>query len=113
MTKKTKLGVEQEPLLFVLRHKKTVLFLWLIFTIAGFLLSPGLGEKLDYTYSTPGQPGYEANLHIEKRFKIDPAFEPTIAVLKLPAGQSMYNDSVAAHWQRKPFMWQPHGIPTL
>ncbi|MDQ2762749.1 MAG: MMPL family transporter [Pseudomonadota bacterium] len=48
-----------------------------------------LGPRLDYTYTTPGQVGYESNLKITKGFSIDPAFESELPVLRLPAGMTM------------------------
>jgi RND superfamily putative drug exporter len=87
--RKAKMINTEKPRLFVLRHKGLIIMVWLILAVLGAVLSLRLPSKLDYTYSTPGQPGYEANLHIEKRFRIDPAFEPAIVVLKLPPGQTM------------------------
>src|SRR3954471_15038453 len=37
-----------------------------------------------------GQPGYDTNLRILKTFGVDGNEQPTIAVLHLPAGQSMH-----------------------
>lgn len=74
---------------FVLRRKLLVVLAWIVLAASGFIASSHLGSRLDYTYTTPGQPGYEANLHIADRFVLDAAFEPTIAMLQLPAGESM------------------------
>jgi len=78
---------------FSVRYKWAVVVAWLLLTVAGALSASALGGRLDYTYSTPGQPGYEANLHITQRFGIDATFEPTLALLHLPAGATM--DSAA------------------
>ncbi len=78
---------------FVLRRKVIVALVWVVLAVLGFKLNATLGPRLDYSYTTPGQPGYEANLHIENRFNLDAAFEPTIAMLKLPAGVSMSSAS--------------------
>jgi RND superfamily putative drug exporter len=74
---------------FSLRHRWLVLAAWAVAAIAGGLTVNNTISRLTYTYSTPGQAGYEANLHITQRFGIDGTFEPTIAVLKLPAGMDM------------------------
>lgn len=85
---------------FVLRRKLLVVFIWLLLAGAGLILYPRLGHRMDYSYTTPGQPGYEANLHIEQRFGLDAAFEPTVAMLKLREGESMATptgQALAAH----------------
>jgi RND superfamily putative drug exporter len=74
---------------FSIRHRWAVVFVWLLLGTVGALTVGTTVSHLTYTYSTPGQPGYEANLHITQRFGIDPAFEPTLAVLHLPAGLDM------------------------
>jgi RND superfamily putative drug exporter len=74
---------------FSLRHRWAVVFAWLLLATVGAVTAGSTVSHLTYTYSTPGQPGYEANLHITQRFGIDPAFEPTLAVLHLPADLDM------------------------
>jgi len=74
---------------FSIRHKWVVVTAWLFLALAGALTASTAVGRLDYTYSTPGQPGYEANLHITQRFGIDATFEPTLAVLHLPPGLTM------------------------
>ena len=74
---------------FILRHRAAVLLAWLIFAAAGVRVAPSMPARLDYTYTTPGQPGYEANLAILDRFGLDAAFEPTLAILQLAPGRGM------------------------
>ena len=74
---------------FSLRHRWLVAGAWLALAVVGALMTNTAISRLTYTYSTPGQPGYEADLHITQRFGIDPAFEPTLAQLTLPAGQTV------------------------
>jgi RND superfamily putative drug exporter len=74
---------------FILRHKVLVVIMWVVLTTVGILTLPRIGPRLDYTYTTPGQPGFEANLKITGRFGIDPAFESMLPVLTLPAGLDM------------------------
>ncbi len=78
---------------FSIRHRWAVVIAWLFLTVVGALTAGPAVGRLDYTYTTPGQPGYEANLHITQRFGIDPTFEPTLALLHLPHGLAM--DSAA------------------
>jgi RND superfamily putative drug exporter len=75
--------------LFSLSHKWAVIFAWLFFAALGATMGIITISRLNYTYSTPGQAGYEANLHITQRFGIDGTFEPTIAVLHLPTQLNM------------------------
>jgi putative drug exporter of the RND superfamily len=42
-----------------------------------------------HSFATPGTPAYEANHAIQLRFGIDGNEQPTIAVLRLPPGQTM------------------------
>ena len=74
---------------FSARHKWLVVSTWLILALAGGLTANATIGRMDYTYATPGQPGYGADLHITQRFGVDPAFEPTLAVLHLPPALTM------------------------
>ncbi len=85
---------------FSIRHRWLVLSAWLVLALAGGLTANATIGRMDYTYATPGQPGYEANLHITQRFGVDPAFEPTLAVLHLPAGLTMRTAAGRAAAQR-------------
>ena len=73
----------------VLRHRRLVALAWLVLAVAGALSTSSATSRLTYTYSTPGQPGYDANQHMIRRFGIDGNIEPTLAVLRLPAGRTM------------------------
>jgi RND superfamily putative drug exporter len=75
----------------VLRHRRLVALAWIALTIAGGLTVGQATSRMTYSYTTPGQAGYEANLHLTQRFGIDGTFEPTLAVLHLPAGETMRN----------------------
>jgi RND superfamily putative drug exporter len=79
-----------------LRHKPLVIVAWLILALAGACTAGLAIKNMTYSYATPGQPGYQANQDLMARFGIDPTIEPTIAVLRLPPGESMRT----AHGQR-------------
>ena len=74
---------------FALRHRKLVALAWIALAVAGVLTLSSTNARLTHSFATPGTPGYNANLHIMRRFRVDGNEQPTIAVLKLPAGQSM------------------------
>jgi RND superfamily putative drug exporter len=74
---------------FILQHKILVLLAWAAIAIAAVLTFDRLEPALDYTYSTPGQIGYDSDVRITRHFGIDPAFEAEMPVLELPAGLTM------------------------
>src|SRR5215469_3578174 len=74
---------------FALHHRLLVALAWLALTVAGVLTVSSTTGRLSHDFNTPGTAGYEANLHMRERFGIDGNEQPTIAVLKLPAGQTM------------------------
>jgi len=77
---------------FILRHKVSVVLAWVILCALSVAFIGELGQRLDYTYSTPGEPGYEANLKITQRFGLDAEFEAMIPVLDLPQGMTMNSE---------------------
>lgn len=74
---------------FILNHKGLVVLAWVLLSIIGLRTMGLIGPRLDYAYTTPGQPGFESNLKIARRFGIDPAFESEMPVLRLPSGITM------------------------
>jgi RND superfamily putative drug exporter len=72
-----------------LRHRKLVALAWIVLAVAGVLTLSSTTGNLTHSFATPGNPGYDTNLHIRQRFGIDGNEQPTIAVLQLPSGQSM------------------------
>jgi RND superfamily putative drug exporter len=72
-----------------LQHRRIVALAWLLLTVAGVLTVSGTTSRLSHGFNTPGTTGYDANLHISKHLGIDGNEQPTIAVLKLPPGQTM------------------------
>ena len=74
---------------FSLDHRRLVAFAWLILTVVGVLTVSSATGRLSHDLSTPGTAGYDANSHVLKRLGIDGNEQPTIAVLKLPAAETM------------------------
>jgi len=72
-----------------LRHRNLVALAWILLTVAGVLTLPSTTGKLTHSLATPGTPGSDTNHAIQRRFGIDGNEQPTIAVLRLPAGQTM------------------------
>ena len=73
----------------LMRHKIVTVCLWTLLAICGANYAGTMMHRMDYTYTTPGQPGFVANQHILDSFRIDATFEPFLAVLHLPQGNGM------------------------
>ena len=74
---------------FCLRHGRLVVLAWIVLTVAGGLTASATVGRLTHSFATPGTAGYDTNLHLLQTLGIDGNEQPTIAVLKLPAGVSM------------------------
>ncbi len=74
---------------WMLRHKPLIVIAWLLLAIAGYLTQSKIRRRLDYSYTTPGQPGFIANSAITDRFGLDATFETTLPVLHLPPDKGM------------------------
>ncbi len=72
-----------------LRHRRLVALAWIALTIVGALTVSSATGGLSHNFNTPGTAGYDANAHIVQSLGIDGNEQPTIAVLHLPAGDSM------------------------
>jgi putative drug exporter of the RND superfamily len=74
---------------FSLRHRRLVALAWITFAVVGALTVSSATSRLSHGLNSPGTAGYDANQHIIRRFGIDGNEQPTIAVLKLPPGETM------------------------
>ena len=74
---------------FALEHRRLVVLAWVLLALAGAVTVSNATGGLSHSFETPGTPGSEANEHIRQRFGLDGHEQPAIAVLRLPAGQSM------------------------
>jgi putative drug exporter of the RND superfamily len=72
-----------------LGHRRLVALAWTLLAVAGVLTLSSTSSSFTHTFATPGTPGYQANHAIQQRFGIDGNEQPTIAVLHLPAGETM------------------------
>src|SRR5438552_10754757 len=97
---------------FILRHKLWVVAGWVALSTFSVLNIGKIGPRLDYRYTTPGQPGFEANLKITQRFGLDPAFESMLPVLTLPAGLTMA-DPAGRHMAADTFAAVQHAGPVI
>jgi RND superfamily putative drug exporter len=72
-----------------LNHRRLVVLAWVLVAVVGALTVSSANSGLSHSVATPGTAGSEANEHIRKRFGLDGNEQPAIAVLTLPAGQTM------------------------
>jgi putative drug exporter of the RND superfamily len=75
---------------FVLSHRRLVALAWIVLATVGAVATPSATSRLTHDFSTPGSAGYDTNHRILQRFGIDGNEQPTLAVLQLPAAQSMH-----------------------
>lgn len=72
-----------------MHHKIFTGCVWILLAFCGATYAGTMMHRMDYTYTTPGQPGFVANQHILDSFRIDATFEPFLAVLHLLQGSGM------------------------
>jgi RND superfamily putative drug exporter len=80
---------------FVLGHRRLAVVAWMLVTLAGAITASSTTAALSHSAAIPGTAGSDANAHILQRFGLDGNEQPALAVLRLPAGQSMQT----AAWQ--------------
>jgi putative drug exporter of the RND superfamily len=74
---------------FVLAHKRLVLLFWLACLVPAVLGAGQLGSRLSVDTALPGEPGYQANQEILRRYGTGGAKEPLVPVVVLPAGTTV------------------------
>jgi RND superfamily putative drug exporter len=72
-----------------LAHRRLVALAWIVLAVVGALATSSATGRMTHSFATPGSPGYDTNEQIRHRFGIDGNEQPTLAVLRLPASQSM------------------------
>jgi len=76
----------------VLRHRRLVFALWAGMFVAGMAAAGPVSNRLTIDFSLPGQPGYETAKQITQAFGNGGQDPPSIAVVTLPAGESVSAD---------------------
>ncbi|HEX3512166.1 MAG TPA: MMPL family transporter [Solirubrobacteraceae bacterium] len=74
---------------FSLSHRRLVAAFWIVLTLVGGIAAGSATSGLSQSRAYPGTPGSEANEHIRARLGLDGNEQPAIAVLALPAGETM------------------------
>src|SRR5260221_11785480 len=72
---------------WVLSHKRTVVVLWTVLTIAGIGAAGPASKALKQEFSVPGKPGYKTNVAIDRLYGGTGGMTaPPVPAVPLPAG---------------------------
>ena len=80
---------------FVLRRRRVVMVAWLVVFLAGGFAAGQVSNRLKFTFSLPGQPGYETAHKITQLYGNGGETSPDIAVVTAPTGQTVASDQAA------------------
>src|SRR5258708_992436 len=72
-----------------LRHRRLIVLGWILLTVVAGFSIPSATGGLSHSVAYSGSSGSRANEDIRNRFGLDGHEQPAIAVLQLPAGQTM------------------------
>jgi RND superfamily putative drug exporter len=79
-----------------LNHKRLVVAIWILLTIAGIASANKATKALSEQYSNPGHESYTTNQTIADKFGNGGSGAPMLAVITLPAGASATSPAVTA-----------------
>ena len=79
-----------------LNHKRLVVAIWILLTIAGIASANKATKALNQQYSNPGHESYSTNQTIAAKFGNGGSGAPMLAVVTLPAGVSATSPAVTA-----------------
>ena len=82
-----------------LNHKRLVVAIWILLTIAGIASANKATKALNQQYSNPGHESYSTNQTIAAKFGNGGSGAPMLAVITLPAGTSASSHAVTAGLQ--------------
>ncbi len=78
--------------LFVIRHRRRVMIIWMLCFLAGGYAASQLTSRLSYDFSLPGQPAYETGVKIFNLYGNGGNTTPDVLVITVPAGQRIESD---------------------
>ncbi|HZT66685.1 MAG TPA: MMPL family transporter [Acidimicrobiales bacterium] len=79
----------------VLRHRRLIMVAWLVLFLAGGMAAGKVSNRLKFDFALPGQPGYETAHRITQLYGNGGETSPDIAVVTVPAGQTVAADRAA------------------
>jgi RND superfamily putative drug exporter len=77
----------------VIRHRRRVILVWLVFFVAGGYAASQLTSRLSYDFSLPGQPAYETGVKILRLYGNGGNTTPSVLVVTVPPGQLVKSDA--------------------
>jgi RND superfamily putative drug exporter len=79
---------------WALRHKRLVVLVWLLLTIAGMASAQKATAALSEQYSIPGKQSYQVNSAILTRYDNGGDTAPLLAVVTVPAGDTVHQADI-------------------
>jgi RND superfamily putative drug exporter len=73
----------------VLDHRRAVVAAWVLVLLAGGATAGGLSKRLSFSFSLPGQPGYETAAQVLRTWGNGGTQPPDIVVVSAPAGSTI------------------------
>ncbi|HLY33180.1 MAG TPA: MMPL family transporter, partial [Jatrophihabitantaceae bacterium] len=95
---------------FVLRHRRSVVIVWVAIILIGGALFKTVQNRLTVDFSLPGQPGTVTAQKIKKEFGNGGDTSPYLVTVTMPAGQTITGNEAAV---AKTFAAIPSAIPSL
>jgi RND superfamily putative drug exporter len=80
----------------ILNHKRLVIALWAVVTVAAFAAVGPAGDSLSQQFNIPGREGYETNEEIAEIYGSGGDVAPLVPVVTLPAGTTVDSPGVTA-----------------
>jgi putative drug exporter of the RND superfamily len=82
---------------WVLAHKRAVVVMWLVLTIAGITAAGPASDALESEFSVPGKEGWETNVAVAERYRgTGGDAAPLVPVITLPKGETVDSPAVRA-----------------
>ncbi len=86
---------------WVLGHRKLVVGIWVLLTVAGIATAGTATERMDQRFTVPGREGWETNQEIARTFKgTGGDTTPLLAVTTVAEGKRVTRDDMAEVEQR-------------
>src|ERR671915_2184957 len=79
---------------WVLAHRRLVVGLWLLVTVAAFVAVGPAGNALSNEFSIPGQEGFETNKELAEIYGTGGDAAPIVPVVRLPVGTTVDSTGV-------------------
>jgi len=85
---------------WVLAHKKLVVVLWAVLTVAGIAATGPASKRFSQQFNVPGKEAFAANSQIVKTYGSGGDIAPLVPVVALPAGKTVDSPGVRSDLER-------------